>query len=314
MNVLRTRAVLGMIVLLAVSLSVLRDGKLFDGEHGVYLAAGEDAPASFQDRRSFRSWHEDIAGWSEGSEQLLRADPDPSGVPADPIIGRSAPVGKSEVATTVVIGATHEENRIWLTARHAIAGCATIRIAAGIPGRAQPLLAAQPLVIHPSADLALVETGRREGDSIHVPHVAFNADDKVAIHVGFPGGRPAAIYSDLLGMTRVRWLDNSLPAEAYRVWAERAQVPANLGRLNGLSGGATMNRHGELIGVVVGVSERRGRILSARHRHIATLLEAHDLPAISSKTSSLLDQSNYPAYARALIEERRVARLNCERS
>lgn len=312
MKRLRTYAILGVIVSLAVTLSLLRDGPLFQGAQSVYHeAGGDDAPSPFLARRSLRSWSADTSEWQEGAAQVLGSHK--GDLPADSLIGRSASAVRSEVASAVAIGEGGEQNLMWLTARHAVDGCVSIRIAAGEPGRSQPLLSARPRALHPTVDLALLETGKRDGARSVIPVEPAILVGREAIHIGFPGGRPAAIYSFYLGMTRVRWIDNSLPIEAYRVWAEHAQLPVALGRLGGLSGGATVNRQGNLVGTVVGVSERRGRILSTQRAHIAILFRADEPLTTASASAAVFDEVSYPVFARHLVEERRVARLNCER-
>ena len=160
----------------------------------------------------------------------------------------------------------------------------------------------------------LVETAPNGERNFSLPVERGNMLPSEALHVGFPGGRPAAIYSEYLGLTRVRWLDGSAPVEAYRVWAERLQVPNNVGGLGGLSGGATLDRSGSVIGTVVGVSQRRGRILTTRPVQITALVDSLAATMSNAGGNIHLDQKTFPVFARQLIEQRRVALLNCELS
>lgn len=276
------------------------------------LSRGDGEPkVPFGVRRALRSWTSDTADWLDGAAQSLFEAERGGKAPAESVIGAKDGRDVQQVGSAVVIG-HREEGHLWLTARHAIADCVAIRIAAGSMDTASALLNGQPKLLHPYADLALIETAHALPEPFEVTIERPGAAVRQAIHVGFPGGRPAAVFSDYLGLTRVRWIDASLPIEAYRVWAERAQIPHFIGGLGGLSGGATLSRNGYLIGTVVGMSERRGRILSTRPAHIALLVEPEP-EATDAPATDRFDERSFPVFARELIEQRRIARLNCEK-
>lgn len=286
---------------------------------GTYSPVGDArvAKPSFSARRETRSWVEDTADWTENSGTSNPGFPrgEDGVVPPESIMGRLMQAG-SLVGSAVSVGQSGSESRLWLTARHLIASCATIEIAGGGDEYGSWLLAGRPVAVHRAADLALVETLSSYADTRALAVMpAGNQFSTEAVHVGFPGGRPAAIYSIYLGETHVRWIDNTLSPGTYRVWAEHSRVPVSIGGLGGLSGGATLSPTGEVIGIVVGVSERRARILTTRRSQNSALIDSEFAVAAGeeSMTEAALpfDRLTYPTFARRLIEQRRVARLSC---
>lgn len=314
MNALRALAVVaavcsGMAIVLGVFVFVASPSQ------SSYRSAGDESgpKLSFSARRAQRSWKDDTADWRAGAPVPSNEATDSKAVPVESTMSPRPPTGNRQAGSAVAIGLDGDNGLFWLTARHMTEGCSTIWIAAGtIDGTTQYLLGGRTFSSHPTADLVLVETAPNGERNFSLPLGRGNVLAVEALHVGFPSGRPAAIYSSYLGLTRVRWVDGSAPVESYGVWAERLQVPDQVGGLGGLSGGATMDRNGSVIGTVVGVSERRGRILTTRPAQIATLIDGLGATMPKANGDIRLDQKTFPAFARQLIEQRRVALLNCE--
>ena len=98
-------------------------------------------------------------------------------------------------------------------------------------------------------------------------------------HFGYPKGEAAAIQSTLIGRRRMRSVGRYNVVEPVVAWADRVRVPDSYGGLGGISGGPAMDGRGEIIGVTVAGSKRRGRIFTTALSSIAAALERAGAPA-----------------------------------
>ena len=142
----------------------------------------------------------------------------------------------------------------WMTARHVVDQCVHVQLR--FPYHRG--IRAVSVVQHPGADLALLQTDK-------LPHVLSVTDRRLYIgqngfHVGYPQGVPGELWSILLGRRRLRIRGRYRTNEPVVAWAVRARRPGGLGALGGLSGGPTLDGGGELVGVLVAESPRRGRV------------------------------------------------------
>ncbi len=86
--------------------------------------------------------------------------------------------------------------------------------------------------------------------------------------MGYPGGVPAIVVSELIGEATVRRGNRGEPTLA---WAEIQRIPEFSGMLSGISGGPTLDMDGRVVGVNSAGSERRGRVLTTRPDVLLTL-------------------------------------------
>lgn len=193
----------------------------------------------------------------------------------------------------------------WLTARHVVAGCATIALEAGGGRR----LRMAETVRHRRADVSLL------GGAAGAPPLAF-AEGRLerrqdGFHLGYPAGRPGAVHGALIGRAKVRTRgrQNEAPALA---WAEVSRNPDRTGSLGGLSGSPVLDAAGRVIGVTIAESPRRGRVISAAPVSLVEVLEAAGVqPALAAGQKTVLDDRSYGAHADRLRERRSVARVLC---
>lgn len=149
----------------------------------------------------------------------------------------------------------------WLTAEHVTHDCARVGIEEG--GVAREVF---HVVASREADAALVRGGMPSGQSLPLSD-AMPPPGSVGYHMGFPGGQPTLVISELIGAARARRgraeggrAEESQPVLA---WAERTRIPMGDGTLSGISGGPVFAEDGHVVGVNSAATDRRGRILTA---------------------------------------------------
>ncbi len=149
----------------------------------------------------------------------------------------------------------------WLSARHVTDGCRRLRF---LSGGGLPQATG-----HPSADISAMATGRRNADGLELSRDPLEAGEDVFL-LGFPAGRAAAVYGTVTGTGT---LDHRLLGhrETVIVVAQRKRVPSGSADLSGISGGPVLDADGNVIGTVIGGSERRARSIVSIERNVAWL-------------------------------------------
>nr|WP_242129045.1 serine protease [Sphingobium sp. Sx8-8] len=155
----------------------------------------------------------------------------------------------------------------WLTAEHVTHDCARVGIEEG--GVAREVF---HVVASREADAALVRGGMPSSQSLPLSD-AMPPPGSIGYHMGFPGGQPTLVISELIGAARARRgrTEESQPVLA---WAERARIPMGDGTLSGISGGPVLAEDGHVVGVNSAATDRRGRILTAPPDALARLVNA----------------------------------------
>lgn len=143
---------------------------------------------------------------------------------------------------------------IWITARHVVDSCDEVAVRTGV-GRA---VKARRVIMHPSADMAVIETSRA-GPDLPLSDATLQPGT-VGFHVGFPQGNPAEVYSILIGRTMIHTKGRYRLREPAYIWAEQQRFPNFSGSLGGLSGGPVFDASGTVVGVTIVELPRRGRV------------------------------------------------------
>ena len=200
-----------------------------------------------------------------------------------------------------------QDDGIWITARHVVDGCDKVGLVTE-PRRAIRVFRVLP---HPRADMAMLWT-RRTVPPLAISNAPLRVRQK-GFHFGFPQSDPGQVTSTLLGRRNMRTTGRYRHTEPVIAWAELRRVPLTES-LGGISGGPALNANGEIVGVTVASSKRRGRVYTTAPISMDQLLsqakiEPNGLPSAGLNTSPA--DSNFIDYGIALRRQLTVAQVIC---
>jgi S1-C subfamily serine protease len=199
-----------------------------------------------------------------------------------------------------------DESGWWLTARHVVADCKDVGI---IVGRRA---AARVKIVRPApfADIALLKT-ERAPEALALD----TAEDKLRIgqlayHVGFPQGRQGEAVSRLYRREKLVAHGRYTNEEPVLAWAELGRTHGLSGSLAGMSGGPVFDGQGNVIGITIAESARRGRIYTASPASIARLLGLANLEPVGEPAPPM-NRTNYGPKSDQLRRSLAVAQVVC---
>ncbi len=198
------------------------------------------------------------------------------------------------------------EDGWWLTARHVVDGCQHVGLIVSRGAAARVTDVKRALF----ADLALLRTERApEALAIDTSERHFQIGQR-AFHVGFPQGRPGEAYSRLIGRERLVARGRYDLEEPVLAWAEQGRTSGLRGSLAGISGGPAFAANGQVIGVTIAESARRGRIYTASPSSIMRLLRVEQVEAQGAPAPRLTAE-NYGQESDDLRRALAVAQVVC---
>lgn len=170
-------------------------------------------------------------------------------VPVFSIDVNKIPAGMTARGTSFPIG-----NGLWLTAQHvANMGCGQVILI--VDGKNVP---ARIKLLGRGVDLAVLEAPTRS----HLPLPIANAaviEGQSAFAFGFPDGKLGAAQATLLGLAHMKFAGVLAGTTPVLAWAEVQRYPNALDSLEGISGGPVLDKNGDVVGIIVATSVRRGR-------------------------------------------------------
>lgn len=194
----------------------------------------------------------------------------------------------------------------WLTARHVVDGCQKVGLIVS-RGAAAPVREVKRALF---ADLALLRTDIAPAAlAIDTSERHFQIGQR-AYHVGFPQGRGGEAYSRLIGRETLVATGRYDVQEPVLAWAELGRTSRMGGSLAGMSGGPALAANGQVIGVTVAESVRRGRIYTAAPSSILRLLRVEQVKAEGAPAPRLAPD-NYGQEADDLRRSLAVAQVVC---
>ncbi len=198
------------------------------------------------------------------------------------------------------------EDGWWLTARHVVDECERVGLVVS-HGAATPVTDVKVALF---ADLALLKTDRAPvALALDTSERRFQVGQR-AFHVGFPQGRPGEAYSRLIGRETLIARGRYEAEEPVLAWAELGRTSGLRGSLAGISGGPAFAANGQVIGVTVAESARRGRIYTAAPTSILRLLRVEQVEA-QGAPAPRLTPDNYGVTSDDLRRELAVAQVVC---
>lgn len=239
--------------------------------------------------------------------------PPPAAPPGDPLPGRSRfdpvfTVKTGEKQNSLGTAFAIRDDGVWLTARHVVDGCDRVGLMTG-PRRG---IRVRHTEVHPEADIAVLRTrGGPPGFAISREPLRAN---QLAFHIGFPEGKPGQVVSALIGRRNMRTVGRYSMVEPVVAWVERIRVPETE-TLGGLSGGPAINARGEVVGVTVAASQRRGRVFTTAPVTLeAMLARAAVTPAGAPSAGLRIDgptETTFTRYGSELRDRLSVSKVVC---
>ena len=227
----------------------------------------------------------------------------PKASPRDPLFNIETGAKANSTGTAFAI----REDGVWLTARHVVDGCDKVGLIVA-PRRAEKVVR---VLDHPRADMAVLWTQRS------APALSISSDTlsvrQNGFHFGFPQAKPGQVTSSLLGRRNMRTTGRYRHTEPVVAWAERRRVPST-DTLGGISGGPALNAAGEIVGVTVASSVRRGRIFTTAPVSLERMLSLANVQPAGIPSAGLNtgpDSGNFIDYGKALRRQLTVAQVIC---
>jgi S1-C subfamily serine protease len=172
-----------------------------------------------------------------------------SDLPLVDITTEKIPKGLTERGTSFYVG-----NDLWMSARHVVNDQCN-RIIMIVRGKN---VDAHIKYLDDSSDFAVVSADVPQTPSLPIESAEPQADD-AAYAFGFPQGVLGGTAGMYLGRTHLKlggFLSGSAPVLA---WSETSRYPSDLDSIAGISGGPVINEKGNVVGIIVAASVRRGR-------------------------------------------------------
>jgi serine protease Do len=207
------------------------------------------------------------------------------------------------------------QSGVWLTARHVVQDCRQVAV---IVAAGRGVVA--EVRLDPRADIAVLLT---QGGTpplpmaTEVPAVA----GALAFHPGFPQGSAGEVASRYLGQQTLHGRGRAARDQPVLGWAEVGRTEGLSGSLAGLSGAPTLDVAGQVVGVTLSETPRRGKIFSTTPASLAAALRLAGPTKTLESLDSVLDGSvgepitveNYGRVADSLRRDLRVVRVACLR-
>ena len=238
-----------------------------------------------------------------------RRDPEATG-PVLPKASRRDPlftIETGEKANSTGTAFAIRDDGIWITARHVIDGCDKVGLIVA-PRRAIKVARVLP---HPRADMAMLWT-RRSAPPLSISNDPLRVRQE-GFHFGFPQAKPGQVTSSLLGRRNMRTTGRYRHTEPVVAWAQRRRAPST-DSLGGISGGPALNANGEIVGVTVASSKRRGRVFTTAPISMDQLLSQANVRPKGRPSAGLNTgpgDSNFIDYGTALRQQLTVTQVIC---
>ncbi len=200
-----------------------------------------------------------------------------------------------------------DQKGYWMTARHVVDSCENVGLLYG-GGRIMPV---SEIITSEDSDIAILKT-QSAPKSLHVSTSEDLRLNQAGFHIGYPQGQPGEVSSRLLSRSRLITRGRYRNEEPVLAWAEMGRTRGLKGTLAGISGGPVFDNHGNIVGVTVAESPRRGRIYTAAPESLGRVLSSN--PEAQNETSNdfTIGTGTYGREADRLRRELSVVKVICQ--
>lgn len=196
---------------------------------------------------------------------------------------------------------------MWLSARHVVEGCTDLAIRVG-PSRIVPVIKYET---YGAGDMALLYTDGGP-DAMRMDLSSEKRVGQTGFHIGYPQGRPGEVTSRLLARSTMVSRGRYKVSEPVLTWAEAGRTRNLNGSLGGISGGPVFDEDGEVIGVTVAESPRRGRIYTTAPAAVQSFLSSDADFAVDGDQARSLSTSNYGGEGDRLRRNLTIVKVLCQ--
>jgi serine protease Do len=207
---------------------------------------------------------------------------------------------QSSLGSAFLVSARH-----FLTARHVIEDCDAV----GIEVEQDKYRAIAGLELVAPQDLALVSY-RVPGKPLAIA-AALPKPGTPGTHFGFPKDRLAAVQSRFIGQREARSFGRMALRENTMAWAEGARFPEFNHSLGGVSGGPALLPGGQVLGVNIASSNRRGRIYTSDPQVFLRYAKQNGHATPAAAPSLALKADNPLITAQQMVKAGTLRRIYC---
>lgn len=228
-----------------------------------------------------------------------------SDVPVFSIDVNKIPAGMTERGTSFPIG-----NGLWLTAQH-VANKRCGQVILIMDGKNVP---ARIKLLGRGVDLTVLEAPTKSSLPLPIANAAV-MEDQSAFAFGFPDGKPGAAQATLLGLAHMKFAGVLAGTTPVLAWVEVQRYPNALDSLEGISGGPVLNEDGDVVGIIVATSVRRGRDFTVSPQILGEIVRQLGLEQAQSAETPARDAVASPVSlersANVLSNEGRIVETYC---
>jgi len=202
-----------------------------------------------------------------------------------------------------------DSSGIWVTAHHVTSDCNIV----GLEKKDGKLVRALEISERSDADITIFRTrGGRPQMKIVQPQLRIGDD---GYSFGYPQGIAGDVHGRVIGRGRMLTRGRYRKDEPVVAWTQVKRVPDRGPDLSGISGGPWVNSRGEVIGVHVAGSPRRGRSYSTDPRSLINAVRSSGVETYglinTDSADGLLNPARFSQYGTRLRDNLVVAKVVC---
>jgi serine protease Do len=208
--------------------------------------------------------------------------------------------GTSALGTAFVI-----DEKILLSARHVINGCRNSYVLDS-KNNAIPIVKTE---IQNGTDVALLYIKKPLSPSFFLVDDVDVSGNTEGFHFGFPGNNSGQAYSHFLGQAKVVNSRGYKVDENVLVWSVEKKSSETLA---GISGGPVFNQDGNLVGISIGESIRRGRAYTSNPQTNKYTVDTYKIVQNKDNAKKIqVDLKNYENLSKSLYNDNMIVKVIC---